>query len=529
MALSSQSQITPSFDSLPPELQQDIFCYLDGDNASLFAVVRVSKAYHNLCIDRLWRNSAQKRLAKARTADRRQHYANLIQDLNLDDDLVEELFDSLEFPLLKGLSFSGGSLSAMQLGRHLQSGLHTLRYINSEIDTTILEVPAACWSQLQELNMTFPQTSNITPLQFMSFLQCLSALRRLHLNRIAENIMDEVIRWKSSSLAQLEELTLTEYRGAERSLNPRPGLRNDFLKYCNGLRKLHVDRGDWISADTLTHLSSLNSLEVLHIEEWLLTADDEFQEQYLNVGSVLHTFLSIKDLSLCGKTCVVTTLLSNKPETLVELDLTIVETDEGDDHDKILQVVGCLSSLVRLSILFDFDSVVSRTDMDHISDLSKLQKCHIESRGSSFPMEDEFRFSRHSWITDYYFKDWSAKLPRLRDLRLALDASAFTSVTHSCLQSLADNCPLLVNCQLIWEHDLSTWRSLEGPLFPCLEILHLGQVKNYGLEREQAALDKVALKNVEIIQNLAPKLNELHVESTRLNEKALMAIFKAGI
>lgn len=220
---------------------------------------------------------------------------------------------------------------------------------------------------------------------------------------------------------------------------------------------------------------------------------------------------------------------SNKPETLVELDLTIVETDEGDDHDKILQVVGCLSSLVRLSILFDFDSVVSRTSMDHISDLSKLQKCHIESRGSSFPMEDEFRSSRHSWITDRYFKDWSAKLPRLRDLRLALDASAFTSVTHSCLQSLADNCPLLVNCQLIWEHDLSTWRSLEGPLFPCLEILHLGQVKNYGLEREQAALDKVALKNVEIIQNLAPKLNELHVESTRLNEKALMAIFKAGI
>jgi hypothetical protein len=148
MALSSQFHGASTF-HVPPEVLQQIFSYFDGDNASLFDSIQVSKACYSCSIGMLWHKSSQRRLAKVSTPERRQHYANLIYHWDLDDDPSWGLFDGLGFPLLKDLSFSGGSLSVEQLRHCLQAGLHTLRYTQCFLDAANLELMIPSCTQLQ--------------------------------------------------------------------------------------------------------------------------------------------------------------------------------------------------------------------------------------------------------------------------------------------------------------------------------------------------------------------------------------------
>jgi hypothetical protein len=169
MALSSTHQSAPTF-HVPPEVLQQIFSCFDEDNASLFAFIQVSKACCSCCIGMLWRKSSQRRLAKISTPERRQHYANLIYRWDFNDNPSWEVFDRLDFPLLKDLSFSGGSLSVEQLRRCLQAGLHTLRYAQCFLDAANLEMMIPSCTQLQRLIIMGADTSGITPDQFMTFL-----------------------------------------------------------------------------------------------------------------------------------------------------------------------------------------------------------------------------------------------------------------------------------------------------------------------------------------------------------------------
>ncbi|KAG9567504.1 hypothetical protein KCU77_g1123, partial [Aureobasidium melanogenum] len=288
MALYSQHQGAPSFETLPPELQQNIFGYLENDSATLLIAIRVSKAWYHDCIGLLWHESTQKRLIKVPTPDRRQHYANLILDLDVDDDLSHGLCDGLEFPALKIIRFMEGSFPVSKLRRCLQKGLHTIHYTDCEPDEATLEMLEPCPNQVEELEIMMPDSSNVSPDQFMSFLQSLLALRRLNLLNVQADTMERFYAWKGDVVAQLEELSIDESCDSGTDLE----LRNHFLMRCTGLRKIDLDHGDPLAADALVHLSGLASLENLSLYHWI--TDDvsrQFRERISDRTSNSRPFL----------------------------------------------------------------------------------------------------------------------------------------------------------------------------------------------------------------------------------------------
>ncbi|KAH0171404.1 hypothetical protein KCU67_g2192, partial [Aureobasidium melanogenum] len=207
----------------------------------------------------------------------------------------------------------------------------------------------------------------------MRLLRSFPALRRLRLEEIAKNIADKIFAWKGKSVAQLEVLSLTDTYGTSYSREPR----NDFLKRCTGLRELYLDRAGLLSADVLTQLSGQTSLEVLHLGGW--TEGDvleQLKQQNLEGTLVSRPFPSIKNLSLEGYAFEVKDLLFDMPTTLVDLNLKVHES-RSDNDCSICLPISRLSNLVRLSIRFDHSRILTRTDLDLISELPNLQKCHI--------------------------------------------------------------------------------------------------------------------------------------------------------
>ncbi|KAG9679919.1 hypothetical protein KCU87_g196, partial [Aureobasidium melanogenum] len=521
MALSSQREGAPGLDSLPPELQQDTFSYLDGDDASLFAVIQVSKAFHNFCIGMLWRKSTRKRLDRILGSDRRQNYANLVYDLDLNHDPSSGLLDGIEFPSLNSLTFRGGPLSKTQLHHCLHMRLQTLRLrvVWDGPDAALLELVRNHCTQLEELEVsTTLLTCKIARSQFAAFVHSFPKLRCLRLHSLEKDIMDETFAWTGAPPAQLEELLLTGYVDYPFLTVGRSMIRNKFLEHCTGLRKLHLDGGEGLSAETLTQLSCRNSLEVLYIDGWLSDyVGGQLQAQLLFASSRPHPFPSIRTLSLQGLSSTVITLLSGAPSTLLDLGLKV-----DDDIHSICPTISSLPNLVRLSISFDFQRELLREDLDLISNLSKLEKCHIERREPEHLVDrSHIVFLDVPWLTDEYFESWIAKFPQMRDLCLALNKFTPITLTQSCLQSLIKSCPLLKKCQLLWEHDLDTWRSLGTLCFNKLEILHLGRVKDHDPDRSQVVINDIALRDVKMIRTLAPELKVLSIKSERLHERSL--------
>ena len=521
MDLSSQHHGAPSFETLPPELQQEIFSYLNKYNKSLFAVIRVNKTWYRDCIGMLWRRSTQKILAKISTPERRQHYANMICRWDLDKwNCSSRCFDVLDFPMLKDLSYQGGFLSAVQLRRCMQAGLHTLRLEDCTIDAEMLELAAKYCTQLRALTVTALALDITTCDQFMAMLQGFPALNSLRLNHVADSIMDRVFEWGKDNLLQLEELTWTQHWDSQID----SALRNEFLKSCTNLRKLCLDLGGPLATDALIILSSHPLLEVLHIDAWL--SDDQFQQRFVSETPVVHLFPTIKNLSVCGKVSTIKPLLSSSPQTLTSLDLDI-----DDNADSIMPTISRLSNLVRLKLEFDMSRKLSPVDLDYISQLSKLQDCHIDWAGLLPKPYGPDSSNDCPWFTDDYFEGWISKLPLLQNLFLGLDSA---TITQNSLQYLADSCPSLSRCYLLWEHDLNTWTSLKAPLFPNLKILLLGRVRDHGHQESQESLDEDASGDINVFRSLAPMLEDLLVgqcgpDKQLPHERALVAAFEAGI
>jgi hypothetical protein len=385
----------------------------------VFAAIRVSKACYHDSIGMLWRESTQKRLVKASTPERRQHYANMIYCWDLDDKHSWKLFEGLNFPLLTDLSFWRDSLSAMQLRRYSQEGLHTLRQTHCELDTAMLETMATCYTQIQTLIILYPNTRGVTPGQFLTFLQSLPALRRLRLDYVENRIMNKVFEWEGSPIAQLEELSWTESWHSSTTF----ALRNKFLKHCTGLRELYLDLRDALSTDALIQLSSLPLLEFLHVDGWL--ADDQFQQRFIEENTGASPFPSIKDLRICGEASTIKALLSSLPKTLLSLDLRI-----DDNSNSILPTISRLSNLTNLKIMFNEHREFSRADLDYVSRLSRLQKCRLERRYWASTRENSYASKDYPWLTDRYLIGWISELPLLQDLCLNLDS---VTITHSSL------------------------------------------------------------------------------------------------
>jgi hypothetical protein len=495
MALSSQPQGTLSFDILPSELQQEVFNHLEGHNVSLFAVIQVSKAWHECCIGMLWRKSTQRILAKISTQERRQYYANMIHRWLLNEASTWKLFDGLDFPLLKDLSILGGCLSEMQLRHCLQRGLHTLRYIQGVLDAAMLEMIATCCTQLERLIIAHPDASAVTPDQFMTFIQSLPALRRLQIGYVPVEIAKSMFGWDGRSVTQLEKLSVSENWYLANNF----ALLRQLLKHFRGLRKLYLVLEDVLPINTLVQVMSSPLLEVLRVED-VLADGDGLQQQFISATSVANSFPSIKDLSMSSRASTITALLSSSPSTLVSLDLRVT----NDSHSVCSTISRC-THLLRLEIVFNGYSELSHTELDYISELSSLQKCHVEWRG---PSHTRYGSNECQWLTDTFFENWITKLPQLRDLILVPGSY---NITPRSLRFLADSCPLLSNVELMWMHNLIEWTSLEAPLFPDLKRMHLGIVDGWHYTGSRTTTDMILSKDLEVIRSLAPNLESFSV------------------
>lgn len=217
--------------------------------------------------------------------------------------------------------------------------------------------------------------------------------------------------------------------------------------------------------------------------------------------------------------------MSSSPKTLLSLDLNTL-----DNSDSILPTISRLSNLVRLKLEFDSDRKLSPVDLDHISQLSKLRKCHIEWGGLLPRPHGPNSPNDCPWLTDEYFRGWISKLPLLQNLFLGLDSA---TITQTSLQYLADSCPSLSRCYLLWEHDLNTWTSLKAPLFPNLNILLLGRVRDHGHQESIESLYENGSRDMKVIRSLAPNLEDFLIgqcgPAEQLpHERALVAAFDAG-
>lgn len=83
------------------------------------------------------------------------------------------------------------------------------------------------------------------------------------------------------------------------------------------------------------------------------------------------------------------------------------------------------------------------------------------------------------------------------------------------MESLARSCPLLEKCELLWEHDLSTWHASKAPLFPKLHTLHFGQAKDHDDKEIWGFRHAEAGSYARLLRALAPRLKDLCVRFNR--------------
>ncbi|THZ27198.1 hypothetical protein D6C89_03310 [Aureobasidium pullulans] len=212
-------------------------------------------------------------------------------------------------------------------------------------------------------------------------------------------------------------------------------------------------------------LSNYVSLEELYINEWLEEeAFEQYEERCSRRSPGSPCFQKLRKLSIIPSSGLVASLLSSVTGNLVDLRLAVVHTDQ----QIVCPALSHLPGIVHLELEFSDDTVFSAADLDHLSKLSKLESLRLGCMDAAAGWCD--------WLTDQQFEQLIAKLPQLRHLVFPPVGKVLTFVA---VESLARSCPLLEKCELLWEHDLSTWHASEAPLFPNLETLHLGQAKDH--------------------------------------------------
>ncbi|KAG2162358.1 hypothetical protein JADG_002097 [Aureobasidium aubasidani] len=221
-------------------------------------------------------------------------------------------------------------------------------------------------------------------------------------------------------------------------------------------------------------LSNYVSLEELYINEWL--EEEAFEQK----------------LSIIPSSGLVASLLSSVTGNLVDLRLAAVV---HADQQIVCPALSHLPGIVHLELEFSDDTVFSAVDLDHLSKLSKLESLRLGCMDAAAGWCD--------WLTDQQFEQLIAKLPRLRHLVFPPVGKVLTFVA---VESLARSCPLLEKCELLWEHDLSTWHASEAPLFPNLETLHLGQAKDHEDNDVWGFGHDEASTYAQLLLDLAPRL-----------------------
>jgi hypothetical protein len=237
-----------------------------------------------------------------------------------------------------------------------------------------------------------------------------------------------------------------------------------FLQSASALRKLSLS-SNIVNGSKL--LPILYSLDTLHELEFGYHINLEQVSSCLNQYPCLIPFNGVQTLSLRGDAMAVVTLLSSR--TITNLTIDVQHPDRS-----FYTVIGSMVQLNSLDITLPPNEVVDQEQLESFRPLLNLQRLNMSKSETDDILEEMLQLP---WMTDELFEKFFASFPLLDQLYLDWDLGSQT--TEVAINALARCCPLLRRAMLMWQHCLGSWHKLNKPLFPMLEFLGLGRIREF--------------------------------------------------
>lgn len=495
------------FSNLPPELQLDVFECMD--RATLHSTVQVNKRWHDLSARILWSYPSAQRmatLAVIQPLERRQYYASKIHVVHIKEPKRCSAYSSLVFSSLRYLGLCGntcepGSRSSIQAGPYLQAKLQATSFHHCIMPQNILsQIKSHCgFITSIELHHAVREFGDDV---FAEFLQSLPCLRDLTLgNESTTATIDSLCRITADSLApRLEILCLPYLTG---SVEPE-GFRK-FMANCKSLKHFCLynikesRHQGLLSGKLLAHVLHVNPLTCLDVD--FLTP--ELIEQTLLYTSA--PFARLQRLRLKTDSATMISALRHTSTNLRTLHLFPSDITAG-----FFTSISRQTNLHALAILLPAFQIITNANLLALSSLKTLRLLALVSQ---VPV---WRPAQMPNLDDSTFRQWIANFPRLQRLEMRCECPELTVMA---IQALADACPLLQTCTLMYTHDLSVLNALGASLsvLPNLTNLQIHDVDDFmgvGLAGEYAKM----------LMRMAPKLDRFGVES---DSEGAVALVKA--
>jgi hypothetical protein len=460
--------------ALPLEIQQQIISCLDV--GTLPSATLVSRDWHEKAINLLWESPRNPfRALSSINEHRRQHYADKIRDLGLTT-LDEGLDLSVDFPNVRLISF-GACLSPQMIPKILNKNVRTIKTSRRHaINAEHLELIQRRCPGIQDISFdgSFP---GCAPGAFINFLQNCQFLTRIGFSwemintgaqyifpRLALLDLDQTLRIAET----LEDLELPDFP-SERSVDVFPGrsvwgTSQDFLRFitqCKSIKTLRLGSSvdPMLTEEVFAQLGSIESIKVLELHRFLGPDFVQGALRYCRSGEAL--FPNVVDLCLRIR-AVTLPLVIGEAASLAHLAL-----DVDDSNNKICGLVGRLTNLKSLALVFLASKEFKSSEVEALSNLKNLTVLRLQERDSL----DECQLSV-PWMTDEQFNDWASCFPQLRTLRLDWSGQRLTARATA---MLARTCPQISWIGVRWRHGLDTWIA-HATIFPVVHTIAVGRL-----------------------------------------------------
>lgn len=393
-----------------PELLSDIFSYLEGDEKTLFSVVRVNRTWFECGIRTLWVQTSFRRLINI-PEHRRQLYASNLQGIFISG--VEPQLHSK----LKDLKFSKARAACIEVHRR-NADYRDRPSINHYLPPS-----------LEELVLVSDDFGK----GVFARLKACPKLRSVKL-QIADDLTtpDELV---------------------------------DFLKSSPSLEHLDLGIGqsmdEWMSNELLAHLGSRKNLKSLQLP---VPISEPTMKKMVNASpTAFDALTSFLACELTPKS--VQMLAARTSQTLREVTL-----DVADPIGETLGFISRCRQLKNLTVVFlsiPGDSIVG-SQFKKLENLHNLEK--LELLVSEF---DPFGLSSRRQVvrdtSDAGFEHVVSKFPRLKSIELDFGMSNWTPASFV---TLARHCPLLEKVSLPLSIDVFKMTAVgESVNFPNLRAL----------------------------------------------------------
>lgn len=494
------------FSSLPPELQLDVFECMD--RATLHSTVQVNKRWHNISACMLWSYPSARRVAALtliQPLERRQYYASKIRVLRIREPKHCSAFNDLVFSSLRDLGLSSdirepGSRFSIQAGSYsyFQAKLQAISVGHCIMHQNALsQIKSHCASITKiELCHAVRQFDDDV---FAEFIQSLPCLRDFTLgNESTTTTIDSLFKITADTLAPLiERLCLPCLAG---SVEPE-GFRK-FMASCKSLKyfclyntKKSRHQG-LLSGKLLAHVLHVNPLTCL---------DVDFLTPELIGQTLLYTsapFARLQRLRLKTNSATIISALRHTSNNLRTLHLF-----PSDITAEVFTSISRQTNLHALIILLPTFQTITNANLLALSSLKNLRLLAFIAvwRPAQMPNLD-----------DTTFRQWIANFPELQRLEMRCGCPKLTAMA---LQALADACPLLETCTLMYTRYLSVLNALGAslPVLPNLTNLQIHDVDDFMWIWSAGEYAKMLMR-------MAPKLDRFGVES---DSEGAVALVKA--